>query len=261
MRHSSSIAAIWRATMRLHRRQFLRLAAGAATLPIVSRFAWAQAYPTRPVRIVVPQAAGGGTDIRARLIGQWLSERLGQPFVIENRPGAGGTIGTEAAVKALPDGHTLLLIGTSSAINATLYQNLSFNLLRDMSPIASISRNTLVFVVHPSVPVRSVPELIACARANPGKLNIASAGNGSSAHLTSELFKIMTGIDMVHVPYRGGAPATTDLIAGQVQVSFDDITASIEHIRAGKLRALAVTTTARSDALPDIPVVSDFLPG
>src|SRR5215831_7115704 len=174
--------------MKLPRRQFLHLAAGAAALPVVSRFVWAQAYPTRPVRIIVPQAPGGGTDIRARLIGQWLSERLGQPFVVENRPGAGGTIGTEAAVKAPPDGHTLLLIGTSSAINATLYQNLSFNLLRDMSPIGSISRNTLVFVVHPSVPVRSVPELIAYARSNPGKLNIASAGNGTSAHLTGELF-------------------------------------------------------------------------
>ena len=247
--------------MNLPRRAFLHLAAGAAALPAVSRFAWAQTYPSRPVRLIVPFAAGGGTDIRARLIGQWLSERLGQQFVIETRPGAGGNIGTEVVVKAPPDGYALLLVGTSSAINATLHEKLSFNFVRDVAPVASISRNSFIMVVHPSVPAKNVPELIAYAKANPGKVNMASAGNGSLAHLAGELFKMMTGASMVHVPYRGGGPAMADLIGGQVQIAFEDISSSIEHVRAGKLRALAVTAASRSDSLPDIPAVGEFVPG
>jgi tripartite-type tricarboxylate transporter receptor subunit TctC len=247
--------------MKLPRRQFLHLAAGAAALPAVSRIARAQAYPTRPVRIIVPIAAGGTNDIVARLMGQWLSERLGQPFVVENRPGSGTNIGTEAAVRAPPDGYTLLLVGPANAINATLYDKLSFNFLRDIAPVASVIRVPNVMVVHPSVPARTVPEFIAYAKAKPGKLNMASAGNGSPSHVSGELFNMMAGVNMVHVPYRGGAPALTDLIGGQVQVLFPVLPASIEHIRAGRLRPLAVTTSVRSEALPDVPTVGDFIAG
>jgi tripartite-type tricarboxylate transporter receptor subunit TctC len=247
--------------MKLPRRQFLHLAAGAAALPAVSRVAKAQAYPTRPVRIIVPFAPAGSADIVARLIGQWLSERLGQPFVIDNRPGAGTNIGTEAVVRAPADGYTLLLVGSSSAINATLYNKLTFNFIRDIAPVASIIRQPNVMLVNPSVPAKTVPEFIAYAKANPGKINMASAGNGSSSHVFGELFKMMAGVNIVHVPYRGGAPALTDLLAGQVQTTFVPVPASIEYVRAGKLHALAVTTTTRSDALPDIPTVGDFVPG
>jgi len=247
--------------MKLPRRQFLHLAAGAATLPAVSRFAWAQTYPTRPVRIIVGFAAGGIADIHARLMGQWLLERLGQPFIIENRPGAGSNIGTEAVVKSPPDGYTLLLATSTNAINATLYDKLSFNFIRDIAPVATISRNAFVMVAHPSMPAKTVPEFIAYAKANPGKINIASAGTGSAGHVFGELFKMMTGINTVHVPYRGAAPALADLVAGQVQAYFAPTAASIEYIRAGKLRALAVTTATRSEALPDIPAVNEFVPG
>jgi len=228
--------------MKLPRRKFLHLAAGAAALPAASRIARAQAYPTRPVRIVVGFPAGGATDITARLMAQWLSDRLGQQFVIENRPGAAGTIAAEAVVKAAPDGYTLLQIGTPNAINATLYTNLSFNFVRDIAPVGSITRVAYVVVVHPSVPAKTIPEFIAYAKANPGRINMASAGNGTPQHVVGELFKMMAGVDMVHVPYRGGAPATTDLLGGQVQVIFSPLPESIEHIRAGKLRPLAVTT-------------------
>jgi tripartite-type tricarboxylate transporter receptor subunit TctC len=244
-----------------HRRQFLHLAAGAAALPAVSRIAMAQTYPTRPIRIVVGFPPGGSVDIAARLIGQWLSERLGQQFVVENRPGAGSNIGTEAVVHAPPDGYTLLLCGSANAINATLYEKLNFNFIRDVAPIAGIARAPNVLDVHPSVPITTVPELIAYARANPGKINMASTGNGTSTHLSGELFKVMTGINMTHVPYRGNAPALTDLIAGQVQVLFDTISTSLEHVRAGRLRGLAVTTAKRSPVLPDLPTVADFVPG
>ena len=247
--------------MKLPRRNFLHLAAGAAALPIVSASARAQAYPSRPVRIIVPFAAGGIGDIHARLMGQWLLERLGQPFIIENRPGAGSNIGTEAVVKSPPDGYTLLLASSTNAINATLYDKLSFNFIRDIAPVATISRNTFVMVAHPSMPAKSVPEFIAYAKANPGKINIASAGTGSAGHVFGELFKMMTGINTVHVPYRGAAPALADLVAGQVQAYFAPTAASIEYIRAGKLRALAVTTATRSEALPDIPAVNEFVPG
>jgi len=247
--------------MKLPRRQFLHLAAGAAVLPAVSRVARAQGYPSRPVRIVVGFPAGGGSDITARLMGQWLSERLGQPFVIENRPGAATNIAAEAVVRAPADGYTLLLFGSSSAINATFYDKLPFNLIRDIAPVAGINRVPYVIVVNPSVPAKSVPEFVTYAKANPGKINMASAGNGSVQHVSGELFKMMTGISMVHVPYRGAAPALTDLISGQVQVMFDALSSSIEHIRGGKLRALAMTTATRSDALPDLPTVSDFVPG
>jgi tripartite-type tricarboxylate transporter receptor subunit TctC len=247
--------------MKLPRRQFLRLAAGAAALSAVSRIAWAQTYPTRPVRIVVGFAPGGGADITARLIGQWLSERLGQPFIIDNRPGAGSNIATEAVVRATPDGYSLLLVGGYNAINATLYDRLNFNFIRDIAPVAGIIRERIVVVVHPSFPAKTVPEFIAYAKANPGKVTMASPGNGSAPHLSGELFKMMAGIDMIHVPYRGGGQAMTDLIAGQVQVSFIGLTVAIEHIRSGKLRALAVTAATRSDVLPDIPTVSDFVPG
>ena len=247
--------------MRLPRRRFLRLAAGAATLSTVSRFAWAQAYPSRPVRLIVPLAPGGATDIVARLMGQWLSERLGQPFVIDNRPGAGGNLGTETVVNARPDGYTILMASTTNAINATLYDKLSFNFIRDIAPVATISRNTLVMVVHPSLPAKTVPEFIAYAKANPRKLNMASPGNGSPNHVSGELFKMMTGVDMVHVPYRSGGPALTDLLGGQMQVMFPAIVSSIEYIRADRLRALAVTAATRSDELPDIPTVAEFVPG
>ena len=248
--------------MKLPRRQFLHLAAGAAALPAVSRFAWAQTYPSRPVRIIVGFAAGGPNDILARLIGQWLSERLGQPFVIENRPGAGSNIATEAVVRAPPDGYTLLLVGPPNAINATLYDKLNFNFIRDIAPVASIIRGALVMVVHPSVPAKTLPEFIAYAKANPGKLSYGSGGVGGITHITAELFKHEAGgLDMVHVPYRGVAPALTDLLGGQVQVVFANSAPSIEYIRAGKLRALAITTATRSDALPDIPTVGEFVPG
>jgi tripartite-type tricarboxylate transporter receptor subunit TctC len=243
------------------RRQFLHLAAGAATLPAVSRLAKAQTYPSRPVRVVVPFAAGGPLDILARLMGQWLSERLGHPFVIENRPGAAGNIGTEAVVRAPPDGYTLLMVGSQNAVNATFYDKLNFNFIRDIAPVATISRNTLVMVVHPSVPAKSVPEFIAYAKANPGKINVASGGIGSTTHIFGELFKMMTGVNMQHVTYRGQGPALADLLAGQVQIMFVTTAASIEYIRAGRLRALAVTTATRSEALPDLPTVGEFVPG
>jgi tripartite-type tricarboxylate transporter receptor subunit TctC len=247
--------------MKLPRRRFLQLAAGAAALPAVSRVARAQTYPSRPVHLIAGYAAGGANDIAARLIGQWLSERLGRPFVIENRPGAGSNIGTEAVVHARPDGYTLLQVSVSNAINATLYDKLNFNFIRDIAPIASIMRVPGVMEVNPSVPVKTVPEFIAYARANPGKINMASAGNGSAPHLYGELFKVMTGVDMLHVPYRGGAPALTDLLSGRVQVYFSTLPASVEYIRVGKLRPLAVTTATRSEALPDIPTVAEFVPG
>jgi tripartite-type tricarboxylate transporter receptor subunit TctC len=246
--------------MKLSRRTFLHLVAGAAALSLAPRLARAQAYPSRPVRWIVPFPPGGGTDIVARLMGQWLSERLGQPFVIENRPGAGTNIGTEAVVRAPPDGYTLLLVASVNTINATLYDRLSFNFIRDIAPVASIIRQPLIMLVNPSLPVKTVPEFIAYAKANPGKINMASAGNGTSQHVAGELFKIMAGIDMVHVPYRGTAPALTDLLGGQVQY-FATQGPSIGYIRAGKLRALAVTTAARSEALPDLPTVGEFLPG
>jgi tripartite-type tricarboxylate transporter receptor subunit TctC len=244
-----------------HRRQFLQLAASAAALPAVSRIAWAQAYPTRPVRIIVPFAPAGPTDIVARLMGQWLSERLGQQFVIDNRPGGGGNIATEAVVRASPDGYTLLMVGGWNAINATLYDKLSFNFIRDITPVAGINREPYVIAVHPSVPAKTVPEFIAYANANPGKVNMASGGTGTPSHVSGELFKMMAGVNMVHVPYRGGGPALVDLLAGQVQVMFASMSSSIEYVRAGKLRALAVTTATRLDALPDIPTVGDFVPG
>jgi tripartite-type tricarboxylate transporter receptor subunit TctC len=243
------------------RRQFLRGAAGAIALPAVSRCARAQAYPTRPVRLVVGTVAGATPDIVARLIGAWLAERLGQPFVIENRPGAGGNIGAEAVVRAAPDGYTLHLAAAANAINATLYGNLNFNYLRDMVPVAGFARTPLVMEVNPSVPAKTVPELIAYAKANPGKLNMASGGNGTPQHVSGELFKLMAGVNMQHVPYRGAALALTDLIGGQVQVMFDTIPASIEFIRASKLRPLAVTSATRLDILPELPTAGDFLPG
>ncbi len=247
--------------MKLPRRRFLYLAAGAAALPAVSRIARAQAFPTRPARIIVPFAPGGANDITARLIGQWLAERLGQQFLIENRPGGGSNIGIEAVVRAPADGYTLLVVGSTAAINATLFEKLNYNFIRDLAPVASIVRLPHVMQVNPSLPVTTVPEFIAYAKANPGKISMGSGGNGSPAHVTGELFKMMTGVNLVHVPYRGGGPALTDLLGGQIQVTFVDMAASIEFIRAGKLRALAVTTATRSEALPDIPTVGDFVPG
>jgi tripartite-type tricarboxylate transporter receptor subunit TctC len=247
--------------MKLPRRTFLHLAAGAAALPVVSRFAWAQAYPTRPVRWIVGFAPGGGVDIIARLMGQWLSERLGQPFVIENRPGAGTNIATEAVVRAAADGYMLLLVTGANAINATLYDKLNFNFIRDIAPVAGIMRVPYVIVVNPSVPAKSVPEFIAYAKANTRKPNMASSGTGAGGHIAGELFKMMAGVNMIHVPYRGVAPALTDLLGGQVQVTFASMPSVIEYIRAGRLRALAVTTATRSDALPEIPTVGEFVPG
>ncbi|MGH9806438.1 MAG: Bug family tripartite tricarboxylate transporter substrate binding protein [Terriglobia bacterium] len=248
--------------MKLPRRQFLHLAAGAAVFVTVSRFAWAQTYPSRPVRIIVGFAAGGPNDILARLSGQWLSERLGQPFVIENRTGAGSNIATEAVVRAPPDGYTLLLVGSPNAINATLYDKLNFNFIRDISPVASLVRGALVMVVHPSVPPKTLPEFIAYARANPGKLSYGSGGIGGITHITAELFKQLAGgLDILHVPYRGIAPALTDLLGGRVQVLFVNLAPSIGYIRAGKLRALAITTATRAEALPDIPTVGEFVRG
>ena len=247
--------------MKLPRRNFLHLAASAAALPVLPRFAKAQAYPSRPVRVIVPFAPAGTTDLLARLIGQWLSERLGQQFVIDNRPGGGGNIGTEAVVRAPADGYTLLMVGSANASNATFYDKLNFNFIRDIAPVAGVFRGPYVMVVNTSVPASTVPEFIAYAKANPGKISMASSGIGAGAHLAGELFKMMAGIDMVHVPYRGGGPAVTDLIAGQVQVYFASTVASIQYIRAGRLRALAVTAAMRSDALPDIPTVAEFVPG
>jgi tripartite-type tricarboxylate transporter receptor subunit TctC len=247
--------------MKLPRRRFLRLAAGATALPAASRTAWTQAYPARPVRIVVPFAAGGATDIIARLISQWLSERLGQQFVIENRPGAGSNVGTEVVVNAPPDGYTLLLVGASSAINATLYDKLNFNFLRDITPVSGIVSIPFIMAVNPSFPAKTVSEFIAYARANPGKVNMASGGNGTAGHLSGELFKMMAGVNMVHVPYRGEAPALTDMLGGHVQAMFGTMPASIEYVRAGKLRPLAVTSARRSELLPDLPTVGDFVPG
>jgi tripartite-type tricarboxylate transporter receptor subunit TctC len=247
--------------MNLPRRQFLYLAANAAALPAGSHFAWAQSYPTKPVRWIVAIAPGGPNDVLARLMGQWLSERLGQPFVIEHRPGGGSNIGTEAVVNAPADGYTLLTVATVAAINATLYGKLNFNLIRDIAPVAGIISVSNAILVHPSVPATTVPEFIAYAKANPGKVNMASAGVGTSGHLSGELFKMMTGVDMVHVPYRGAAPALTDLLGGQVDAYIGATPTLVEYVRTGKLRALAVTTTTRSEALPDIPTVAEFVPG
>jgi len=244
-----------------HRRQFLHLVAGAAALPAVTRTAWAQAYPSRPVRIIVTFAPAGSSDIVARLIGQWLSERLGQQFVIDNRPGGGGNIGTEVVVRAPADGYTLLLATGANAINATLYDKLNFNFIRDIAPVGSVIRFPYVMVVNPSVPAKSVPEFIAYTKTSPGKINYASAGTGAPSHVTGELFKMMAGVDMVHVPYRSAGPAITDLLGGQVQVMFPTTVSSIGYIRAGRLRALAVTAATRSDALPSIPTMAEFVPG
>ena len=247
--------------MKTHRRRFLHLAAGAALLPAASRRAFAQAYPARPVHLICAYAAGGPNDITARLIGQWLSDRLGQQFIIDNRTGAGGNIGTEAVVRAPADGYTLLLTSSSNAVNDTLYDNLSFNFSRDIAPVASIVRVPNVMVVNPSVPAQTVPEFIAYAKANPGKINMATAGSGSITHMSGELFKLMAGVNLVAVAYRGGGPALIDLLGGQVQVMFEPTLSAIEYIRAGKLRALAVTSAARSEILPDLPTIGEFVPG
>ena len=248
--------------MKLRRRTFLRLAAGVVALPALSRIARAQAYPSRPVRIVIGFPAGGGADIVARLIGQWLSERLGQPFVIDNRPGAGSNIAAEVVVRAPPDGYTLLLVTLpANAVNSALYDKLSFNFVRDIAPVASLTRDPNVMEVNLALPVKTVPEFIAYAKANPGKINMASSGIGAAQHVAGELFKSKTGVQMNHVPYRGAAPALTDLMSGQVQLFFDVMTSSIEHIKAGRVRALAVTTATRSPALPDLPTVAEFVPG
>ena len=246
--------------MKLPRRQFLHLAASAAALPAVSRIAWAQAYPARPVRWIVPAPPGGPLDIVARLFGQWLSERLGQPFIVENRPGGGTNIATELVARAPADGYTLLSVVTAAAINATLYDKLNFNFIRDIAPVASIIRVPLVMVINPSIRASTVPEFIAYAKANPGTISLASPGTGTAPHVAGELFKMMTGVNMLHVPYRGDAPAFTDLLGGQVQVYFPTTISSIEHIKTGKLRALAVTTATRVEALPDIPTMGDFIP-
>jgi tripartite-type tricarboxylate transporter receptor subunit TctC len=247
--------------MKLSRRKLLHLATGAAALPLLPRQAGAQSYPARPVRIVAAFAAGGGVDITARLIGQWLSDRLGQSFVVENRPGAGGNIGTEAVVNAPPDGHTLLLATAPNAVNATLYEKLNFNFIRDTAPVAGIIRVPMVILVHPSVPARSVPELIAYAKANPGKVNMASAGTGSAPHMAGELFNFMTGVSMVHVPYRGQGPALSDLLGGQVQVYFATTPGTSDFVRTGKLRALAVTSPTQAEGFSGLPRVGDFVPG
>jgi tripartite-type tricarboxylate transporter receptor subunit TctC len=255
--------ALWSKSMttpKSARRTFLRLAAGAIALPL-SRIAWAQGYPTRPVRIVAGYAPGGGVDIVARLIGHWLSERLGQSFIVENRPGAASNIATEYVIRSPADGYTLQLIDSTGAINATLYDNLNFNFIRDMAPVAGIMSVPNIMLLHPSVPAQTVPEFISYVRANPGKINVASAGTGTSPHLSAELFKMMTGVNIVHVPYRGMAPALNDLLGGQVQSSFATASASIQYVLAGKLKALAVTTTSRSEALPDVPALAEFVPG
>src|SRR5262252_5002584 len=247
--------------MSLPRRQILKLAAAAIAAPAVARSAWAQSYPARSVRIIIGYTPGGSADITARLMGQWLSERMGQPFVVESRPGGGTNIATEAVVRAAPDGYTLLLVAPANAINATLYEKLNYDFIRDMAPVAGLIRFPNVMEVNPSVPAKSVPEFIAYAKANPGKINYASSGNGSTIQMSAELFKMMVGVDMVHVPYRGGAPALTDMLSGQVQVMFDNLPTSIEDIRAGKLRPLAITSATRSELLPEVPALADFVPG
>ena len=247
--------------MSLLSRQFLHIAAGAVALPAVSRVAWAEIYPSRPVRVIVGFAGGGANDILARLIGQWLAKRLGQPFVVENRPGAGSNIATETVVRAPSDGYTLLLVGSPNAINATLYDKLNFNFIRDIAPVASFMRGALVLVLHPSVPAETLPEFIAYAKANPGKLSYGSGGVGGITHITAELFKMMAGVEMVHVPYRGVAPALTDLLGGRVQVLFANPAQSIQYTGAGRLRALAITAATRAEALPDIPTVGESVPG
>ncbi len=247
--------------MTISRRKFLHLAAGSGALPVLSRSALAQAYPSRPVHIIVPYAAAGPNDIVARVVCQWMSEHLGQPFVIENRPGAGTNIGTEMVVHAPPDGYTVLVVSSSHAINATLYDKLNFSFIRDIAPVASIMRVPNVMLVNPSFPARSVREFIDYGKANPGKLNFGSSGIGASNHMSGELFKVMTGLDMMHVPYRSSGPALTDLISGQVQVMFDAISSSVEHIRGGRLRPIAVTTAMKADALPEVPAIADAVPG
>jgi tripartite-type tricarboxylate transporter receptor subunit TctC len=247
--------------MTLHRRTFLRLAASAAALPALPHAAFAEDYPARPVRVVVPVAAGGANDVSARLIGQWLSEHLGQQFFIENRPGAATNVGTEAVIRAAPDGYSLLIAGSNAAINATLFEKLPYNFIRDTAPIGSIVRVPQLMQVTPSLPVHSVPEFIAYAKANPGKIAMGSGGIGSPAHIIGEYFKLMTGTDLTHVPYRGAAPAVTDLLGGQIQVAFTELATSLGHVKAGRLRALAVTTLARTEALPDVPTLAEFIPG
>jgi len=247
--------------MTLSRRRVLELATGAVAFAPISRDARAQTYPMRPVRIIVGFSAGGPTDITARLIAQWLSEHLGQEFIVENRPGAASNIGTEAALRSPPDGYTLLLVTSTNAVNATFYENLNFNFMNDIAPVAGIIRVPFVMEINPGIPAKTVPEFIAYARANPGKINMASGGIGTSVHIAGELFKMMAGVNLVHVPYRGSAPALTDMISGQVHVMFDILTSSIQHIRSGALRALAVTSVTRSEALPDLPTVGEFLPG
>jgi len=247
--------------MKLLRRRFLHLAGAIAAFPVVSRVAFAQSYPARPVRLVAPFPPGGSIDLSARLVAQWLSERLGQQVVVENRPGAGGNVGSEAVATSPPDGYTLLLSSVANAISATLYEKLAYDFVRDFAPVAGVSRAPNVMEVNPSVPAKTVPEFIAYAKANPGKINMGSSGIGTSIHVSGELFKMMTGITMQHVPYRGSAPMLTDLVGGQVQVAFDNLQPSMPLIKAGKLRGLAVTTTTRSEALPDLPPVSDFVPG
>jgi tripartite-type tricarboxylate transporter receptor subunit TctC len=245
----------------MQRREFLKRLASAAALPSLSNRARAETYPARPVHIIVGFPPGAASDINARLIGEWLSQRLGQQFIIDNRPGAGSNVGTEAAVHAPADGYTLLLVTPPNVINASLYDNLNFNFLRDTAPVASIMRTPMVMEVNAALPVKTVAEFIAYAKANPGKINFASSGNGTGSHVAAELFRFMTGVDIVHVPYRGPAQALTDLIGGRVQVMFDVLTSSIAHIRTGEVRALAVTTAARSAALPDIPTIADTVPG
>jgi tripartite-type tricarboxylate transporter receptor subunit TctC len=247
--------------MKLHRRKFLQLATCSAALPAAGPTAWAQAYPARAVRVIVPVAPGGANDVTARLIGQWLSERLGQQFVIENRPGAGTNVGTEAAIRSPADGYTLLISGSNAAINPSLFKSLNFNFIRDTTPIGSIVRVPQLMQVNPSVPATSVPAFIAHAKANPGKIAMGSGGNGSPAHVVGEYFKLMTGTDLTHVPYRGAAPAVTDLIGGQIQVAFTELATSLGHVKSGRLRALAVTTAARTEALPEVPTLSEFVPG
>src|SRR5215470_8770285 len=259
--HQDGYAVSWEDIMKLARRKFLHLAASAAILPLGARIAQAQAYPSRPVRIIVPFAAGGGTDITARVIGQWLSDHMGQQFIIENRPGGGTNIGTEAAAKAAADGYTLLMVGTSNTANVALYSKLNFDLIRDFAPVGGVIRAPHVVVVNLAMPVRTIPEFIAYANANPGKVNMASAGNGTAGHLGGELFKMLTGVKMQHVPYRGGGPALLDLIAGQVQVYFAGMPEAIEYVRTGKVRALAVGTATRAEALPNVPTVGEFVPG
>ncbi len=247
--------------MKLPRRTFLHLALGAAALPAISRKTWAQVYPTRPVRLIVGFAPGGTPDLLARIAGEWLSERLGQPFVIENRPGSGSNTATEAVVNAIPDGYTLLLASIANSVNATIYDKLGYNFIRDVAPVAGLDRQPQVVVVNPSIAPRTLPEFIAYAKANPGKINMASPGNGTGPHIAGELFKMMAGVDMVHVPYRVGPLALTDLLSGHVQVFFGATASTIEYIRSGRLRPLAVTTTARLDALPDVPTVGEFVAG